>query len=63
MIHLWRSDNAKKKDLGLLGVVKCWKVSRWEKLMEGKGYLNLVTRIPLMPSLGCKSLEFSGDEE
>lgn len=37
VIHLWRRDNSKKKDFGLLGVVKCWKVNRWEKLMEGTG--------------------------
>lgn len=41
MIHLWRSDKTKKKDLGLLGAGgEVLEVNRWEKLMEDKGYLS-----------------------
>lgn len=62
--HLWRSDKTKNKGFWAPGVVKCRKVNRWEKLREGKGCLSHCYAIPLMPSLGYKSLEFfSGDEE
>lgn len=43
---MWRRDKTKTKDLGLIGVVKCRKVSRWEKLTEIRAILVSATLPP-----------------